>query len=392
MRLERKEKKSLKRCWGNNDSLERISITYPFMKIGILTFHCAHNYGAVLQCYALQEVLKGMGQAVEVIDYRPNYLTRAYRIISLHRILSRNPFNIVKRIISECLCLPQQIKRYGRFERFINRYLNLSVDKVAFSNYDIYVMGSDQIWNPKITKGFDGYYFGYFPFSKGERKYIAYAASMETEALSESEKEYLRKALCNFDAISVRETHLANLLRPLTYKNIQVVLDPTLLAATSIWNKFMDKSPLNKKYVLIYQVRGDRRIVKKIADHIAEQLGTSVVTIAVLPTWYRGKYLLQTESPQDFVNWFQHASCIVSSSFHGTAFSIIFNKPFYSVRMGIRDTREISLLRSLGLENRMIEKNSLPTFQNIDYNDINDKLDEYRNESICFLKSSLKHS
>lgn len=362
---------------------------YQIMEIGILTFHSAHNYGAVLQCYALQEVLKEMGFVVTVIDYRPYYITRAYNIINIYRILSRNPLEIFRKIILEFLCLIKRIRRYNKFDNFINKYYNLSIIRDISPDYEVYVIGSDQIWNPKITRGFDGYYFGCFPFPKGKRKYIAYAASMETESLSDSMKDYLRTYLCNFDAISVRESQLAKLLRSLTDKDIHVVLDPTLLADISIWNKFISKPPLKEKYVLIYQVRGDRKITKKIANHIAKQLGALVVTITVLPTWRRGKWLLQTESPQDFVNWFRYATCVVSASFHGTAFSIIFNKPFYCIKMGFRDTREISLLSSLGLENRIVEKNSLPVFNEIDYKDINCKLRKYRNESMCFLKSSL---
>lgn len=358
------------------------------MRIGILTFHCAHNYGAVLQCYALQEVLKGMGHAVEVIDYRPIYLTRAYKIISLHRIFSYNPLRFVKRFISECLSLPKRVKRFRKFDAFMNEYYNLSSRREISSDYDVYIMGSDQIWNPKITKGFDGYYFGYFPFSKGERKYVAYAASMETDHLSESAKEYLRKALNNFDAIGVREIQLADLLRPLTDKDVQVVLDPTLLVTPSFWNRFVGKRPLEEKYVLVYQARGMSRITRNIANHIANQLGALVVTVSG-QTYSRSKWMLHTESPLDFVNWFRYADCVVSSSFHGTAFSIIFNKPFYSVRSGRGDTRENSLLRRFDLRDRLIDMDSLPIFREIDYKYVNDRLEKYRKESLCFLRSIL---
>ena len=359
------------------------------MRIGILTFHCAHNYGAVLQCYALQEVLKGMGHTVEVIDYRPYYLTRAYKIVSLHRIFSYNPLRFVKRFILECLSLPKRAKRFRKFDAFMNEYYKISSRREISSDYDVYIMGSDQIWNPKITKGFDGYYFGYFPFSKGERKYVAYAASMETNHLSESAKEYLRKALNNFDAIGVREIQLADLLRPLTDKDVQVVLDPTLLVTSSFWNRFVGKRPLEEKYVLVYQARGESRITKKIANYIANQLEALVVTVSGL-TYSRSKWMLHTESPWDFVNWFRYADCVVSSSFHGTAFSIVFNKPFYSVRSGRGDTRENSLLRRLNLRDRLIDINSLPIYQDIDYKHVNDRLDKYRKESLYFLKSILE--
>ena len=201
------------------------------MKIGILTFHCAHNYGAVLQCYALQEVLKRMGHTVEVMDYRPAFLKTAYDIVSFRRIYSRNPLKILKSLVSEFLCLPERIRRYKGFDSFIKNRLRLSSPDIP-SDCDVYIMGSDQIWNPGITQGFDGVYFGYLP--------------------ADSEKDYLQKALCNFDAVSVRETHLANLLQPLTEKKVSVVLDPTLLADSSVWNVFLGQRPMKRKYVLVY--------------------------------------------------------------------------------------------------------------------------------------------
>lgn len=354
------------------------------MKIGILTFHCAHNYGAVLQCYALQEVLKGMGHSVEIIDYRPDYLRIPYDVISLRRIWSCNPLRLAKRIISEILSLPQRILRHRKFEQFINRYLNLSESTGISSDYDVYVMGSDQIWNSKITKGFDNVYFGYFSFSKGNKKYMAYAASMETESLDRATIDYMRKALNNFDAISVRETHLAYLLQPLTNKTIQVVLDPTLLADSNIWNAFIDSnSPLKERYILAYQIQSDKDTLRT-AEYIARQLKAKVLILSYLPACFQSKNLYQTESPKSFVNLIKHASCVVTRSFHGIAFSIILNRPFYCIYSGNGDTRSISLLSLLDLRERMIEKDTLPIFQKIDYQRVNRILDETKKKSLGF--------
>ena len=142
------------------------------MKIGILTFHCAHNYGAVLQCYAMQEFLRSKGHDVEVINYRPNYLLKPYKIFNVKRFSSKKPIRILKGLILEFLLFPVRLKRFYGFENFINNKLILSktVTKESIpSNYDIYIVGSDQIWNPKITKGFDEIYFCRFPFEKGKK-------------------------------------------------------------------------------------------------------------------------------------------------------------------------------------------------------------------------------
>ena len=161
------EEKSTAVC---RKSGKKVEADVRTMKIGILTFHCAHNYGAVLQCYALQEMLKGMGHTVEIIDYRPDYLRMPFDVINLHRIQSRNLLRLVKSIILETLSLSQRIIRHRKFDSFIKYYLNLSRSVGISSDYDVYVMGSDQIWNPKITNGFDGVYFGYLPFPKAKNR------------------------------------------------------------------------------------------------------------------------------------------------------------------------------------------------------------------------------
>lgn len=362
------------------------------MKIGILTFHCAHNYGAVLQCYALQETLKQMGHEVEVIDYRPQYLLSPYTILNKDRIISKNPLKFLKRIICEFLLLAVRLKRYKVFENFIQNNLILSSRVTKYnipSYYDVYIMGSDQIWNPRITNGFDPVYFGLFSFQKGNRKYIAYAASMETKILDDQTKNTYKNILNNFNYISVRETQLASLLQPLTNLKINVVVDPTLLTNTITWDKFVQKPNLNKKYVLVYQVRMSNATLR-IANKIAKQINADVIEITANINIKFKRNILQCESPENFVNLIKYASYIITTSFHGTVFSIIFNKPFYCIKLDDgEDTRSMCLLNSVGLNNRMINKDDNPILSEIDYEVVNNKISNLRNESINFLISSI---
>ena len=362
------------------------------MKIGILTFHCAHNYGAVLQCCALQETLKAMGHKVEIIDYRPKYLLNPYKKIYWRRFVSRNPFKLLKKCCKELLVLRRRIIRYNAFDKFISTKLNLSemvTHNSIPSHYDIYIMGSDQIWNPKITCGFDPVYFGLFNFEKGSKKYIAYAASMEASSLTQEDKDFYLKALDNFDAISVREQTLADLLQPLTSKKIETVLDPTMLTDAKIWDSIEKRPFVDYKYVLVYQVRYDIN-TSRIAQNIADQIGAKVIEIAAgIKTWKYKKNLYTCSSPEEFLGWIKHASCIVTTSFHGTAFSVIFNKPFYCVKLGRGDTRAASLLQDLGLENRMIEMTASPEFQLVDYHDAIVRLDKLKKKSFQYFNTSL---
>ena len=356
------------------------------MKIGILTFHCAHNYGAVLHCYALQETLKAMGHDVKVIDYRPEFLLTPYKVWDIHRDKSYNSF--VRRLVLECLKLSKRIARHKAFDSFIQTKLCLTKEKTILPSFDAYIMGSDQIWNPQITNGFHKPYFGYFDFPKENRKYIAYAASMETSSLSQKAKDFYKKALDNFDAISVREKALAELLQHATSKKIETVLDPTLLINATMWDSIAKPPLVHYKYILVYQVRYNKNTLR-IAQSIANQIGAKVIEITSLIYQQYKKNVYQCCSPEEFLGWIKYASCVVTTSFHGTAFSVIFNRPFYCLKLEKVDTRAASLLQELGLENRMVEKTSSPDFQLIDYQQATMKLTNLQKKSYQYLVSAL---
>ena len=365
------------------------------MKIGILTFHCAHNYGAVLQCYALQEMLKNMGHDVEIIDYRPEYLLAPYRKFSVSRFRYGNLWLITKACIREFLLLVKRIRRYNAFQTFINKRFNLSSlvkGKAIPSIYDVYIIGSDQIWNPSITKGFDPVYFAYFDFKKGIKKYISYAASMETKELDEEAKKYCEKALMNFDAVSVRETQLKTLLQPLTGKNIELVLDPTLLADKKIWDAIAVRPNVNKKYILVYQVRYNVNTIR-IARQLAKDIDAEVIEITAFPRICFSNKSKQCESPEKFLGWIKNADCVVTTSFHGAAFSVIFNRPFYCIKLDDdSDTRSASLLKSIRLENRLIDKSENPAFSPIDYSEANKRLEYLQSISTAFLTKAIENA
>ena len=358
------------------------------MKIGILTFHCAHNYGAVLQCYATQEFLRSKGHEVEIINYRPQYLLQPYLLFNIRRIISRNPILMLKKVIKEILTFHIRYKRRKGFEKFINNRLILSecVDKTSIpSKYDVYIVGSDQIWNSRITNG-DDIYFCKFPFKKENKKYISYAASMEATTLDKN--TLYSKLLNDFDAISVREKNIQALLAPYTNLQIQHVLDPTLMVSPKTWEALPSKSANKDKYVVVYQVAENPNTIR-IAEHIAEQIGAKV---KILVAWIgkSSSIKFQDATPEDFVDTIRNAACVVTTSFHGTAFSVIFNKPFYTIKLNAgRDTRSESLLKSISLEERLIEIDDTPTFSAIDYSDVNIKLEELRQESQNFLLNNL---
>ena len=360
------------------------------MKIGIITFHCAHNYGAVLQCYALQEFLKDLGHEVKVMDYRPSYLTKGYR--PLRFIASRHIDLMLKAFMVDILKFPIMLRRYRAFSRFIEGRLDLSsrCDAQSFvSDMDVYIFGSDQIWNPWITNGGDNIYMGRLPFEKGNKTYVAYAASLGMDSLAKTDQERFAEQLKNFDSISVRECSFKNMLASLTDKNVELVLDPTLLAPRSVWDK-LDDNVKDSGYVLVYQVRKDSAPMA-FAKHIARQLNAEVVTLDTFFSWRMGREKKSSASPEEFVAYFKHARCVVTTSFHGTAFSVIFNKTFYCLELGDGcDGRSKSLLHSLHLDERMVDKLDRPVYSDVDYKEANEILSGLRKSSEQFLSESLK--
>lgn len=342
------------------------------MKIGILTFHCAHNYGAVLQAYALQEYLKSCGHEVEIIDYRPDYLVRGYKAFPFPSLWNVSLLRKCKRLSYWGLTLPWRVKafpvRFRRrkgFEKFINEKMNLSAEcfseggRVPTEKYDAIIFGSDQIWSPQHTNGGDSVFLGNFPTPKETLK-IAYAASAGAASATLGENPIFADALKNFDAIGVRESNLAESLQPKTDLKIETVLDPTLLVNKSVWDKIAVEPQIREKYVLVYQVAYNPE-ADRIAKELAEQIGAKVVSV-----WagysLRGN-MLKTESPEQFVGWFKNATCVVSTSFHGTAFALIYGRPVYYVSNGAAaENRPKQILGALGLADCIISEHAHPQF------------------------------
>lgn len=354
------------------------------MKIGILTFHSAHNYGAVIQCYGLQEYLTSLGHQVYVIDYRPHYFDN-YKLPEFTITSLRGLKKYIREKVKDIIIGRRRRRRFYSFEDFINKHLNLiSYDSRSdYSNFDALILGSDQIWNPHITGGqFDDVYFG----KNAKCKVISYAASSRFASLTEEQKKFFASNLRKIDYISVRETSLMNLLQPLVKKTITTVIDPSLLPNVEEYEKLCYITPSDKPYVLIYEVKRNKE-TSRIAMEIAESLQVDVIELAACASpRYTDKKIIQDGGPIEFLSYIKNATCIVTSSFHGMALSLKFQKDFYSVRQGTdADLRAESLLSKLDLLDRYISLNNSVNFSTIDYSIVSPKL----NKEIEFSKRNL---
>lgn len=362
------------------------------MKIGILTFHCAYNVGAMLQCYALQKHLQGFeGHQVKIINYRPSYLeSRRPRLRIKQMIL--HPFSQFKYITS---LYKIHLKRYEEFKKFEELFFvetsvatNLAELKSITSDFDIVILGSDQIWHKQFN-GDDLSWFG--AFRTGSKPIlISYAASAGDNQLSIINKDEIKKLINRINYISVREQSLKDYLLNdmLLSKQIDVVLDPVLMVSISVWHQWF-KPVRHDKYVAIREARPNPNTYR-IAKMISEQINSVLITVDAHPSSKKKDVEMCSCPPNTFVSMIRNAQCVVTTSFHGVALSIISNTPFYALRLNDgQDKRIEDLLHNLGLEDRLLPFDATPIFSNIDYEKVNKKIDELRRKSQYFIENAL---
>ena len=358
-------------------------------RIGILTFSSAYNFGAVLQCYALYQTIKNLGYDVKVIDYRPHYLASNPKK-SLYRKIRR----FLRRLLIERRFKSndweQLMSLYENFERKNLRLSDTCTTKEelgkVLNEFDEIVVGSDQIWNSKYN-GKDEAWYG---LEDGDqRKWITYAASAGNANFTKEDLDALKKALPRFEFLSMREEFLTNKLQPLISKEIKTVVDPSLLGNPIIWERWKEIRPVDGSYILTYQARESQKVFD-----IAKRLSQEEDKIVPLDFYANvEKNGLQTPivPPSCFISLISNSKCLVTTSFHGVAFSIILNKPFYYVKLNDgADGRAIHLLKELGLESRIIDDKGIKDIDPIDYNPVNSKLAELREKSMDYLKEALR--
>ena len=344
------------------------------MKVGILTFHRAHNYGALLQCFAMQQVLKSMGHDVSVIDYRQPYIEKMYGI-KLRRVL---------KIIFSLSEIKKYLRSKYKYKSFFRKF-NLSKRcdaKHIPESYDAYVIGSDQLWSLDCTNGIDPVYTGFFhhkPFSR----IVGYAISVNQKSLKIISNEKLKEILENFHTVSFREMFVVDEVLNRTGKKVCQTIDPTLLTDASLWQPLLNSGFMHKNYVLLYEVRkplNDEHALRKKAERMAEKNNMEVLDLA------------QNDfSVSDFVTAFANAECVVTSSFHACAFALIFQKPLCAFLLHDgNDDRYRDLLAIVGASSFLCElNNEIVDFPMCDYKRIQHKLNIIRNESVDYLERAL---
>lgn len=371
-------------------------------RIGTLTFHIAHNYGAQLQAYALPKAVETLGYHCEVIHYCFPYIYGWGHVEYLPELCERygklgGTLRFVRRFIKgNYNANLNKIK----FERFIYRVMPLSsrayhsVDEMQNMDYDAILFGSDQIWNSNLTDGFAKEYVGGFACLEKTKK-IAYGASCGRSSFTEEERGQYYPFLKSFHAVGIREQGFCESLCQDGFA-AQTVLDPTLLLTKNQWSQLTKKRRHGiklpqKDYLLVYAFEEDPSIYE-LVDELAEKYGLEVCVIAYNMKEEIKKYqVYQNCGPEDFLALIAGASRIVTTSFHGTVFSIIFEREFYCIPHPTLHERTDSLLALLGLEERNCSSKTEPAaLSNIDWNSVRSRLEKLRNESLEFIKEAIE--
>ena len=368
------------------------------LRTGLITFHFSHHYGAQLQAYATMKAIQGLGHACEIIDYRLPDAVRASRLYKKSAT--------VRGVISDAhttLHYTKFKRRVDRFNAFVAEEMNQTAKRYGgFADlqadppaYDVYVAGSDQIWNPYIfeDRQFDPSFL--LAFAKEGRK-ISYAPSFAVSELPQDKAAQLREYLEPFSALSVREKKGQKLVEQYTGRTARVVLDPTLLLRQEDWAKQANPPEDKKPYILCYFV-SDPGAAAPYAKALSERTGLPIVQLAGARRKIDGcSKLIFDAGPKEFLGLFRNADYVVTNSFHGAVFSLQFGRPFFTSMSpkeleNPTDSRIYSLLSRLGCAERII---GLGTTADVDapmdYDTINTKLEEARADSLAYLKAAIE--
>lgn len=377
-------------------------------KIGLVTYY-GDNYGACLQAYALQSSINSLGYICSIVEYN-NILSQVEKenvVSKIIRVLKDgNIRHAISRYKTSKYITEANQHRHVLCEKFRQVNLNIAHNKCVSDKdfylippeFDAYVCGSDQIWNPTFYgECHPIYYLDFVP--KGKKR-IAYAPSVGVSYIDQKYADDLTKYLNKFDNISVRETNSVKLLSQFTSKKIEWVLDPTLLLKEQDYVKLESNIRIpNKPYIFCYLFGMEDNI-----DDIKRKI-QSITDMPIISIPFVKREILSDDikimdaGPSEFIHLIKNAALVLTDSFHATAFSINFKVPFVSLlRQKENEKNEMSsriksILSKLNLEHRLVRDiNSIPEdLLSIDFADAEMKLEQYRKASVQYLKEALNN-
>lgn len=373
--------------------------------VGIITFHASHNYGSMLQAYALQQIVLSLGLKCEIINFR----TERQKLFYQPAFNRGTSLGKIKRYILLSPYLKSLKKKNLLFEDFLKN--NLHITSKEYNNledlenenlsFDFYISGSDQIWN---TYCFDFDWAYFLPFVSNGKK-IAYAPSMgpvSEKSILPIYYDKIKQYLSSYTAISVREEGTANWLKKHCGLSVDINLDPTLLLNINQWNDIIEREPLiDGDYIFIYSPFFNPDLLV-LADLLLKRYNMRVVISQVYDYGLRKQYKFIFSNnnvvvkcdvgPKEFLNLCKYARLVCGYSFHLVVFSILFHKPFLTLD-GMLDNRISNLLELLGLQDRSVslekDLDSVLNMFDIDFQKVDSLIKIHKEKSITWLKNQL---
>lgn len=369
-------------------------------RVGILTMHRVCNYGSALQAWATQEILQKMGYQVKLIDYVfPNEYHKQFQ--------SKIPLRIkIARMVMNILYHHPMRKKQEEFRLFREKYLHCTKcfeTKESLVNvsgaFDIYLIGSDQVWNPD---SFHEDYSFFFDFISKNHTKISYASSFSKSKLINCDIRKIAELLNTFKSISVREKNAQIVVKELIGRDVPLCLDPTLLLDKESYNHMAEDSKVKIKedYILVYVLKyafNPYPYTTCFIENLSLKTGLKIVCIDFSAKEYlklsNCLHLHDAIGPSEFLWLLRHAKLIITNSFHGTAFAINFCVPFFSIvnNEDTGDDRIVSLIQQVGADSRLVKKDStIPHCScDIDWGKIQSNLINLREKSLDYLKKSI---
>lgn len=377
-------------------------------KVGLVTYY-GNNYGGVLQAYALQQMVSANGFDCELISNEFLNRKSVYKKMKgkMANITSafKNPSKYLAKRRTYHQYAVQNASKAKKFEMF--RSENLRIHKTGYSSYcdylknplgyDIYMCGSDQIWNPNLYCD-NGFYFAGFAPENALK--ISYASSVGVSSVNKKQAAFMAPLLNSFDVISTREQKGAEIINNISKKKATVVLDPTLLLDAVEWTKVATPCFINEPYIFCY-LFGEREYVAEIKKKVTEMSGLKVVCIPFVPRELNSSdEKIFDAGPAEFISLIQNASLVITDSFHATAFSINLKTPFISLcrfdksdKKSMND-RLVTILNLVGLRDRLVDADdaiSADFLYDVDFVKAHDLLEKKRQTDRQFLVEALNY-
>lgn len=370
-------------------------------KIAIVSYHNSFNYGTMLQAYALSAALSKLGCTSDYISYY-------YKMSFVRKVLS----NIKQRLIRNSTFFAKKIAGEFHFfdtpafEKIIEKYhlwynKNIPHTEYVYNQHNInelnkiyrtFIVGSDQTWSPYMNNTPYSMFFNLLEFVADDNSRNAYAPSFGTASLSEEYIQTIVKQLKKFDNISCREDYGSELLSKELGRDVEYVLDPTLLLLPEDWNEVSEPvTEVPEKYILCY-ILGEKQCISEFAEKLGREEQLPVYYILTRPYYFQKKNVLDNIGPGEFISLIRGATFVCTDSYHGSLFSINFHVPFYSFTKRIKNDctndndRIINILSSLGMYSRFRNDDNYLFETNCSFDNMEKLLSERREKSYAYLQ------